>query len=296
MRSPLASCALVYFVVAPLGAALAQTPVDRRVPAEPNGIVEIRNVSGSVDVVPGEQREVRIVGTLADNVERLDVSADGNRVSIEVVLTEDSRSRDGTRLEIQAPPGSELRVETVSASIDVRGIVGEQRLSTVSGSLRTEGIERNLDAKSVSGSVTVNGGSKTAVTRAESVSGSVDLRGLRGEVEARSVSGGVRVAAETLSRAALSSISGAVSLRAGLEDNSRIAVNTTSGSVNVMLAGNAAADYELSTFSGNIDNCFGPAAEVSRGPPNRQLRFREGNSGARVELSSMSGGITMCRQ
>ena len=44
----------------------AQTPIDRRVQVEPDGIVEISNVAGSVEVVAGGDRELVIRGTLAE--------------------------------------------------------------------------------------------------------------------------------------------------------------------------------------------------------------------------------------
>jgi DUF4097 and DUF4098 domain-containing protein YvlB len=276
-------------------AVLAQTPVDRRIQVDPGGIVEISNVAGSVEVIAGSQRELVIRGTLADNVERLDVLEEAGRVRVEVVLRENSRSRNDTHLEVEAPPRSELRVKTVSASIDVHGIENEQRLSTVSGTITTEGFDEQIRVESVSGSLTVNGAGRRSRTEAESVSGSLDLQNVAGEVQAKTISGELTVVADTASRADLASVSGAISLRARLDDDSRIAANSTSGAVRLRLVGSAAADYELSTFSGRIENCFGPRAPDTRGPQH-ELRFREGTSSARVEIQTMSGGIDVCRE
>ena len=273
----------------------AQTPIDRRAEVEPDGVVEISNVAGSVEVVAGGERELVIRGTLADNVERLDVIEEPGRVRVRVVLRENSRSRSDTRLEVEAPPRSELRVDTVSASIEVRGMESEQRLSTVSGAITTESFDEPIRVKSVSGSLTVNGAGQRSRTEAESVSGRVNLQNVAGEVQAKTISGGLIVVADTASRAELSSVSGAISLRARLGDDSRITANSTSGAVSVTLLGSTAADYELSSFSGRIENCFGPRAQDTRGPQH-EVRFREGSSSARVEIQTMSGGIDVCAE
>ena len=300
MSNRLGHGALLCAAITLPAAALAQTPIDRQLQVQPDGIVEISNVAGSVEVVAGGERELVIRGTLADNVERLDVVEEAGRVRVRVVLRENSfrenwRSQSDTRLEVEAPPRSELRVDTVSANIDVRGIEGEQQLSTVSGNITTEGFDEQIGVKSVSGSLTVNGAGRRSRTEAESVSGRVNLRNVAGEVQAETISGELTVVADAASRAELGSVSGAISLRARLDDDSRIRASSTSGAVRLTLLGSAAADYDLSSFSGRIDNCFGPGAQDTRGPQH-ELRFREGTSSARVEIQTMSGGIDVCRE
>ena len=87
----------------------------------------------------GNRRWVHVSGSLADNVERLDVRTVGAETVIEVILREGSHCRDaGTSLKISAPQAHDLEVNTVSASIIVRGIEGEQRLASVSGSIETQ--------------------------------------------------------------------------------------------------------------------------------------------------------------
>jgi DUF4097 and DUF4098 domain-containing protein YvlB len=287
-------------VLAPLGAAFAATPVDRQVPADSNGVVEIRNVAGAIEVVGGNRRDVHVTGTLADNVERLDVEADGGRVTVKVVLLENWRSRswDGTELTIEVPQGSELRVDAVSASVDVRGVQGEQRLASVSGRIDVQDVASNLNVSSVSGNVSVRGSERDALTRAKSVSGRVDIDGVDGELYADSISGDVNVEAKSVSRVQLSSISGNVTLRSGLRSDSRVEAQTTSGNLRFVILGDAAGEYDLSSFSGNIRNCFGPPAPgpAAVGPPSRQHRFREGTADARVRANTMSGTIDVCKQ
>ncbi len=283
---------------APLAPALGATPVDREIDADPRGALEVHNLAGSVEIVGWNRRAVHVSGTLADNVERLDLRSVGERIVVEVIMRDRSRSDDaGTSLKISAPQAHDLDVNTVSANITVRGVEGEQRLSSVSGSIDTEGFMTDLDLNSVSGDVTGRGSDRDAVTRARAVSGSIRLTGLAGQIQAEAVSGSVEVSADKLQRATLSSISGTVSVRSTLTDDARVDVASTSGHVELLFKGGAAAEYDLTSFSGQITSCFGPpVARAPNGGPQRTQRFREGTSNARVRANTMSGGIELCRE
>jgi hypothetical protein len=277
--------------------AVAATPIDRRIDADADGRLEVHNIAGSIEITGWTRREVQVTGELGDSVERLDVLAEGDRVIVRVVLRDNSHSRDGTHLVISAPQDSELDVNAVSASISVRGIQGEQRLASVSGRIDTETFERELTARTVSGGVRVDGHDRPALTRANAVSGHVILNNVSGEVYAQSVSGHVELTGDSLERAQVNSISGHVRVRSGLTERARIEATTTSGNVTLVFAGDAAADYQLVTFSGGIDNGFGPPPPQSpRGGPRREHRFRQGTSEARVHATTMSGSIDLCRE
>jgi len=296
-RRPSLALAFALAAAAPLGVALGATPVDREIDADPRGGLQVRNVAGSVEIEGWNRRSVHVSGTLADDVERLDLRAVGDRIVVEVILRENSHSRDaGTALKISAPQGRDLEVETVSAGISVRGIEGEQRLSSVSGSIDTEGFTTDLDVNSVSGNVTARGNGHPAVTHARAISGSIKLTGLAGQVQAEAVSGSVEVETGQLQRATLNSISGMVSIRATLADDARVEATSTSGRIEMLFKGDAAAEYDLASFSGPIRSCFGPPVVQERNGPRREQRFREGASSARVHANTMSGGIELCRE
>jgi putative adhesin len=289
---------LVVCALVPFAAAHGATPFDRTVDADARGTVEVHNIAGSVEVRGSDRSSVHVSGSLADNVERVDVRRDGNRVVVEVVMREESRSRssEGTKLTIEAPRASTLEASTVSASISARAIEGELRLQSVSGTIDAEAFASDVNVSSVSGEVTVRGHGSAALTRARAISGSVNLTDVAGQVEAQAVSGSIEVVAGALDRVTVSSISGRVSLSGALGDHARADLTTTSGSLNMTFAGTAAAEYDLTTFSGAINPCFGPPVAEPRNGPQRQHRFREGESDARVRANSMSGSITLCRK
>jgi DUF4097 and DUF4098 domain-containing protein YvlB len=287
---------LLVSALAPLSAAHGATPFDKTVDADVRGTVEVHNVGGRLEIKAWDRASVHVAGKLADNVDRVDMRRDGNRVTVNVVLREGARSSEGTELTVEAPRASTLEAGTVSADISVNGIEGEQRLSTVSGSIDAEAFAGDMNVSSVSGEVTVRGHGIAALTRANAVSGALHLTNVAGQVEAHAVSGTVEVAANQLDRATLNSVSGRVLLSGALGDHARAELTTTSGSVTMTFAGSAAAEYDLTTFSGGLSACFGPPVSDSRNGPQRQHRFREGDSDARVRANSMSGSIALCRK
>src|SRR6202789_1056018 len=83
--NPLHVCALA-LLACPWSLAYAATSVDEHRPANPQGAVEIDNVAGSIDVQGWDKSEVAVTGTIGKDVERVDVTSDGNRTSIRVLL------------------------------------------------------------------------------------------------------------------------------------------------------------------------------------------------------------------
>jgi DUF4097 and DUF4098 domain-containing protein YvlB len=100
-----------------------------------------------------------------------------------------------------------------------------------------------------------------------------------------------------VTRVDVRSVSGDLSIVAELGDDARVYATTTSGDIELEWLGDGAADYRLSTFSGDIYNCFGPRPpDTDNRPPGVELRFSEGGSSARVEARTHSGDIDVCRR
>lgn len=280
--------------------ALAATPIDETIDGVTGGTLDIENVSGSVTVSGTNGDAVHVTGELGDDVERLDFRQEGDRVIVHVILMRDGNNRTGnirgTTLEIVAPRAMALRVDTVSASVRVDGIEGDEELSTVSGSVETALGAGELRAQSVSGRIRVSGSNASTRSRVSSVSGAVTLDDVGGEVTAETVSGRVEITSDSLERGDVQAVSGSVDIDAALADDAQLRATTTSGSIRLSIRAGGEGQYEISTLSGSIDNCFGPTpTRSSFGPPNATLRFSEGDSNARVSANSMSGRVELCR-
>jgi len=269
--------------------AMGQQKVDQKRPAARDGVVEISNVAGSVSVTGWDREEVAVTGTLGRGTERLEFSGGGGTIKNKVVLPHNAHHVDGSDLEIHVPAGSQLEIETVSAEIAVQKVSGKVRLESVSGSIAVAGEPSRFDAKSVSGEIEIS--AANAPGRAKSVSGAVTLKGVAGAVEASSVSGSLRVAGGEVTSVELETTSGKISLDAALGRDARLEAKSVSGDVEITLPASVAADFHVTTFSGDISNAFGPAARrTSEYGPGRELSFSTGVA-ARVMVKNFSGDV-----
>ncbi len=281
-------------MLAMAGAAGAEQPVNATHPVPPGATISIENVAGSLTITGTDSSELRITGILGDDVEELEVSGDSEDVSIEVVIPDDDNWKGARKiaadLEIQVPRGAALDVETVSASIDIRGVSGEIEAGSVSGPVTVAGGTGEIEVESVSGSVAVSGGSGTIT--AESVSGKVMLDGVSGDIEATTVSGEIHVDAGMVNDAEIESVAGGVYFKGQLGGD--LEIESHSGNVEVFLPADLAADFELESFSGGIENGFGPQARrTDRWEPGLSAEFYTGQGGADVSVETFSGNIVL---
>jgi DUF4097 and DUF4098 domain-containing protein YvlB len=259
--------------------------------------VEISNISGHVDVTAWARNEVEVTGELGKGAERLEISRTGNVVRVKVILPSKSSRAESSELFVKLPAGSSLAINTVSADIGVRGLRGSQRLQSVSGNLRTEAAAEDVECKTVSGDVNVAGSGQRALLTVTTVSGDAAVTKVAGEVNGNTVSGDFTVAMGEASRSRLRSTSGNLGLTGKLAADARLDIESISGDVRLDLAGPVGAEFDVSSFNGQIRNCFGPdPVRTSEYAPGRELRFREGSGAARVRIKTLNGDISVCNK
>ena len=78
----------------------------------------------------------------------------------------------------------------------------------------------------------------------------------------------------------------------------RVDVETISGDVRLDLVGGVDAEFDVSSFSGDIRNCFGPkpACAQTNTLRARNCASREGKGSARVRIKTLSGDVSLCRK
>ena len=279
-----------------LGLPVVAEEVDRTIGAAKDGHIDISNIAGSVTVNGWDRGEVRVVGTLGDNVEELVLERKGDKVWIKVKVPKRSDRAISSDLTISVPNKSSLDIGTVSADIRVQDVSGRQGLHTVSGKVDTIQAGANIEVESVSGRIMIAGDNSGGDIDASSVSGDVRLQDVSGEVRATSVSGGISTKEGSFDRAELQTVNGAINFKSGLRKNGRLDVESVNGRVNINFVGEVSADFEIDTFNGGINNCFGPKATRSRGfGPGWELEFTEGAGEGRVRISTLNGGVKICR-
>lgn len=263
----------------------------------PDGEVRISNVAGKVVVTAWDRSEVEVTGAVGEKVERLEFGGGDNYTTIKVVLPSRVRNChdecDGD-LRISVPRVARIDADTVSADVSVADAAGAVRVNSVSGEVALRTRSRDLEASSVSGDVEVVGNGADGRVEARSVSGDVRIQGVSAEVQVESVSGNVDVQRSKLTRLSMKSTSGDVAYAGGISGTGSFEFQTVSGDVKVALEGPRDATFDISTFSGGIDNGFGPKARrTSEYAPGYELRFTEGKGAARIRINTLSGEVDL---
>jgi DUF4097 and DUF4098 domain-containing protein YvlB len=272
-------------------------PIEKRAPADPRGEVEILNVAGTVRVTGWNRPEIEVRGELDDRAERLDFSTEGNRTTIRVVLPRNRGSSEGSDLVIRIPEMSTLTVNTVSADQEIDGVRGVQRLQAVSGLIHTEASGEDLQAKTISGDVLISAASnaKSAVYTVTTVSGDITMAKIGGELDVETVSGDMTIEANELTRARVRTTNGDMEILTKLANGARLDAETINGDVRLKVLGTVDAEFDVHTFNGEIESCYGDEAVRSRERgPGRDLNFTRGSGSARVRIKTLNGGVDLC--
>ena len=275
--------------------------VDEHRAADPQGQVEIIDVSGRIDVVGWDKPEVAVAGTLGADVEKLDIVTAGPRTTIRVVfehgglhLGMSSGDGGGARLVVHVPQRSSLTTALVSADLVVKDLLGNQELQTVSGDVRSAAA-REIRVRTVSGDVEVTAGAECQRLEIGTVSGEVKVTGGGGEVTISTVSSDSHLALGTLSRARLKSVSGDHHLSGALAADGRLEAESVSGDVDIQFTGSVPpAEFDLQSFSGDLSTCSGKKPVKEGYGPGSRLTYREGAGTARVRVDTKSGDVTVC--
>ena len=272
------------------GLAVAQTKVDETRALAATGKVEVNTIAGSVDVVGWDRDQVEITGTLGENVEKLEITGDANELKISVEPEHGAHGKVEAELSIKVPTRASVEIDTVSADLSVQRLAGSADLQAVSGKITVADRPSSLEVESVSGGVTV----AFAPDRSdlEAVSGDIEIADGTGNLEVSNVSGDIAVKGGQLDGASVETVSGAIHWDAAIAGRGPFDMESMSGSVALTVPASVAADFEVSTFSGNISSDLGPAPErTSKYAPGRELKFTAGSGGPRVSLSSFSGSV-----
>ncbi|MBI3448205.1 MAG: DUF4097 family beta strand repeat protein [Acidobacteria bacterium] len=250
-------------VAAAVTLTLSQEKIDQRRPASDNAAVAIENIAGKVVVSGWNRAEVEITGMLGKGTDGLEVTGDRDHVTVKVKYSNDNGPRrdiGDTTLNLHVPQGAKLKVETVSALIDVSDFEGETELQSVSGTVHLTGSPKTADLSTVSGAI------------------AVDSKARLDEGYFKTVSGSIEVGAD-------------------LSPRGRFKFETVSGNVTLTVPRGASADVEASSFSGRIENDFGQTPKKSNPYlPSSELWFQVGGGGARVSIQTLSGRIRIAQQ
>jgi DUF4097 and DUF4098 domain-containing protein YvlB len=286
--------ALLMLLAGTAAAAANERTFDRVVSAQPRGVVEVSNVSGSIEVSGWDRGEVSVHAELEEEGEVVEVNSESGHTSIAVRLPHGFGHGGAARLQVKIPKDSELDVSVVSADVTTGGVLGVQHLSTVSGKITAEIAGADGELKTVSGSVQVRGHGQPARLRASTVSGDVHLEHGGGDIEAGTVNGSLIASLDGARSVRAHTTAGAVRVEGTLARRATVEASSVSGDLTVRASADGGYAYEVSSFSGNIDDCFNAIPEHTKYGPGSRLEGTRGDGAGHVRLKTMSGNVQLC--
>jgi DUF4097 and DUF4098 domain-containing protein YvlB len=228
-------------------------------------------------------------------VERVEVSSEGGHTSIKVLQPHASGHGGEARLQVKIPKDSELNISAVSANVITNGVLGVQRLSSVNGDVTAELASADIELKTVSGSVHLRGHGQAARVRVSTVSGDVQLEHGGGDVETSTVNGGVIASLDSAHSVRARTTSGDLRFEGNLAHGATLEATSVSGNLSVRIAADGGYAYEVSSFSGDISDCFNANPErTSQYGPGTRLTGSRGEGMGHVRLKTMSGDVQLC--
>ncbi len=288
--------------VAPAASAAPATTVDEHRAVDPQGQIEVINVAGRIEVIGWDKPELAVTGTLGRGVEKLDITTAGTRTTVRVVthgshgitIGWNVTSSGEAKLVLHVPTRSSLTAQLVSSDLVVSGIAGDQDVRTVSGDVHASA-QHEVRIHTVSGDVKLGAGADSRLIDIGTVSGDLQVNGGGGEVTINTISGDGTIKVGATSRLHLKTVSGDFGLALGLAADGRFEAESISGDLRVDFAGALPpAEYDLQTFSGELDTCTGRKGEREGYGPTHRLNFREGAATARVRVDTKSGDVHLC--
>ena len=232
----------------------------------PSGSVAIRGTDG--DVVRVRDLTGRPLG------ERFEIAAgDGSlelalrqKFGFSIAIGSRGFGDHTPELAIEIPRGASVSIDTASADVVGRGLVGPKHFHTASGDLTLEEILGELEIEAVSGDTRIG------------ADGSLQVR-------ARSISGDFRLRAPKLDRFEMSTTSGDIQLDAEMAGSGPYAIKSISG--DVRLVTRAGLQVEAQTITGDLSSAIPHRTETL---PGKKLLI-VGRPVATLTFKSVSGDL-----
>ncbi|HJU64903.1 MAG TPA: DUF4097 family beta strand repeat-containing protein [Gemmatimonadaceae bacterium] len=196
-------------------------------------------------------------------------------------------------LVIHVPKRSRLSVKTVSGDIVGQDVSGW--FNTVGGRIQLAGRAREVQAETLDGAIDLNVAAPWV--RARTGSGRLTLAGTVEDLSASTVSGNLSVSSGGIERGKLESISGPIVFSAVPARAAVVDFDNHSGAVEIRLAGDVAADVELTTVAGSITNRLNTRKPIAgRQGRGQELAFATDVNGARISARTFKGHILLARR
>jgi len=176
-------------------------PVNLDVTTDSGGIVVTPGPAGSVRIhgILKAQRGFFSAGNIDEHIRELErnppIEQSGNTIRVGYVADRSLLKGVSMRLEITAPPNTQVRARADSGGIQIQGIQGPVDCETDSGGIRVSNIASEVRAGADSGGIHIHEVKGAVYARADS--GGIDALDIAGPIDAKTDSGGLHLSQTT---------------------------------------------------------------------------------------------------
>jgi DUF4097 and DUF4098 domain-containing protein YvlB len=272
------------------GAARGQQAVqmDRTVDVQPGTRLQLDNHFGDVTIRTWSRSAVRIQGSHPVGT-TVDVQSGGSLLQIDADRP-GSHSNPVTYT-LTIPTDMPIEVEVIQGDVDVAGTRAGMDIQSVHGSITVVGGADVLALESVQGLITVTGAEgRVNVT---SVNQGIELADIRGDVQAEAVNGRIHMRGIDAGRVSAETVNGSVSYEGAIRNDGWYRFSTHNGGIELTIPANTGATFTASTFNGTLHTAF--PVTLHEAKEGKEFRFTLGSGGARIELESFNGTMSIRR-
>jgi len=196
------------------------------------------------------------------------------------------------KLELRVPVSARVWAKSGSATIDVEGVTGGLDLNIIGGSVHVAGNPHELTVESMDGAVSVDG--SPSWVRLKTATGDIVFNGGSEDAGLTTVSGTIRVPAGRFDRARIQSVTGAVDFAGDVARGGSLDIDTHGGAIDLRLPRTIAADFDIATVAGTVENALTKRAALpGREGRGQEIGFTAGGGGARIYVRSFKANIRL---
>ncbi len=271
-------------VLGSASASMAQVRRDTVLTAPPGGQLRLIIGEGEARVHPGAASRIRI-RTEQDATGELSIIS--SQSGVEVMASDETRPRRGTRFDIEVPIGYRVQVTATKADLTFAGALGELAATLQRGSIEVSGATSTVSVTIFQGAISVS--DITGPVTALAFNGDIGIERARGNVVVRNTSGHIRIAETSGDSTLASSVDGDVSYAGALRRGSHYQLQSHTNDVLLIAPIGSGAEVRAFTQRGTLvsDVRWQPLS----GNNGRAMRMRMGDGAASVVLESFSGTI-----
>ena len=293
--------------------ALAGESVNKTLDVKDVKSVFIENVRGKVEIKSWSQSKVSVKGELDDQTTEFVFEQNGSAVNIKVQIPNNSKGKNykGSDLIIHIPEESAVEFTGVSTSLVLKNLLSDSEIKTVSGDIEMDTgrghislstVSGDIDAKDLDGKIylssvsgDVNDANSTGRINLRSVSGSIETSSTASEVSLSAVSGDIDFDLASVEEFDLSTVSGDIKGKFGLDSDGHLKMSTVSGNMSLGFIKPVDASFRLKANAGGdiVNKLTDDRTKYAKYGPGAKLNFSTGNGTASVKGTTVSGTIKL---